>query len=61
MNDECPRCPHGKGFKCRICWPIRYLDGSPVEPQYLAAVSKLVGEAADIEEQIGINELDGGG
>lgn len=20
-SGTCPKCPHGKGFKCPVCWP----------------------------------------
>lgn len=21
MSNTCPKCPHGKGFHCPVCWP----------------------------------------
>lgn len=37
---------------------MKYLDGTPVEKEYEDKVAKLVGEAADIEQQIPIDELE---
>ena len=37
---------------------MRYMDGSPVEPAYLNAVSVLVGHAAHAESVVPIDELE---
>lgn len=23
---RCPKCPHDKGFNCRVCWPRQYRE-----------------------------------
>jgi len=37
---------------------LKYLDGTLVEPEYLEQLSTLLSKACDIEEEIGIDELE---
>lgn len=29
-RDVCPTCPHGKGFRCKTCWPHPVRRGEAV-------------------------------
>jgi len=39
-------------------YAMKFLDGSPVPPEYEQAVSRLVSDACDAEETLGIETLD---
>jgi hypothetical protein len=30
-REQCPKCPHGKGFNCPICWPAQSAQQSPIK------------------------------
>lgn len=37
---------------------MKYLDGTPAEPEYVEQVGKLISEVADIETHIHIDDLE---
>lgn len=37
---------------------MKFLDGSPVDPEYLKAVSRMISDACAAEEEFGLDELE---
>jgi hypothetical protein len=50
--------PQMRKEKEKMLGPMKYMDGTLVEPAYAKAVAKLVNSAATVEEMVGIDELE---